>query len=210
MRTPVPATLELPDGRARLEPLAEAHAPALLEAMTAPGVWDWMPTAPPRTVDDARAAIAAALAAARTSPPTEISFAVIDRRDGRCVGATRYLDIQIPNSALEIGWTFYHPAVQRTSINTECKLLLMAHAFETLDCVRVQLKTDGRNLRSQRAILRLGAQYEGRLRRHRRLHDGFVRDTVYFSVIADDWAGVKLRLTRMLAGHAGAAPGAGT
>jgi RimJ/RimL family protein N-acetyltransferase len=95
---------------------------------------------------------------------------------------------------VEIGWTWITPAFQRTAVNTEAKLLQLTYAFETLGAGRVALKTDGRNERSQAAIARLGAVREGTLRRHMRLPDGYVRDTVYFSILADEWPGVKARL----------------
>lgn len=118
-----------------------------------------------------------------------------DRHAGSVVGWTSYLDI-VPNDArLEIGYTSYDPAVWGTVVNPECKLLLLGHAFEVLGMGRVQLKTDVRNTRSQQAIARLGATYEGTLRRYQRRRDGTVRDTVMFSVVAEDWPGVRARLT---------------
>lgn len=158
MKTPEPVELKLSGGSIQLVPLSPDHAEAFLDVANAPGVWSVLPTSPPATIAEAADIIARSLAAARSTPPTEIPFAVIRRTDGRFLGSTRYLDIQIPNHALEIGWTFYHPDAQRTSVNTECKLLLLRHAFEVLGCVRVQFKTDARNTRSQNAILRLGAQ----------------------------------------------------
>lgn len=118
-----------------------------------------------------------------------------DRHAGTVVGWTSYLDI-VPNDAwLEIGNTSYDPAVWGTVVNPECKLLLLGHAFETLRMGRVQLKTDVRNTRSQQAIARLGATYEGTLRRYQRRRDGTVRDTVMFSVVAEDWPDVRAGLT---------------
>lgn len=194
--SPKPITLELPTGLARLEPLATAHVPDLLVAAADPDIWRYLPEFQPRTSAQMLAFVEKALATAAGG--TEIPFAIIDRSSGRCIGSTRYLDIQPANRHLEIGWTWLATAAQRTSINTECKLLLLRHAFEDLSAIRVQLKTDGRNLRSQNAIMRIGAIYEGRLRQHRIMPDGFVRDTVYFSVIADEWPGVQQRLMRKL------------
>ena len=105
------------------------------------------------------------------------------------------MDIRAAHRGLEIGWTFVAPAFQRTAINTECKRLLLTHAFETLGCLRVQLKTDLRNLKSQRAIERLGAVKEGVLRQHIVYHDGYVRDSVLYSITAAEWPEVKRRLS---------------
>lgn len=123
-----------------------------------------------------------------------VPFAVIHRASGRAVGWTTYLDVDVPNERLEIGWTWYGRAHWRSAVNTESKLLLLAHAFEELGMGRVQLKTDRLNERSQAAISRLGARREGLLRRHRRRHDGSWRDTVYFSLLAEEWPEAKARL----------------
>jgi RimJ/RimL family protein N-acetyltransferase len=112
---------------------------------------------------------------------------------------TRYMDIQPRNRALEIGGTWYAAAFQRTAANTECKYLLLRHAFETLGCQRVQFKTDLRNERSQRAIERIGATREGVLRSHMLLPDGTLRSSVYFSILENEWPAVKARLELMLA-----------
>ncbi|MGE0555287.1 MAG: GNAT family N-acetyltransferase, partial [Gemmatimonadales bacterium] len=113
-------------------------------------------------------------------------------------GSTRFLEIRRPDRALEIGWTWLGEASHRTAVNTETKYLLLRHAFEDLGARRVQLKTDGRNERAQRAIERLGAKKEGVLRLHRLMWDGHVRDSVYYSVIADEWPEVKARLKGFL------------
>lgn len=126
-------------------------------------------------------------------------FAIVHQPTGKAIGSTRCLDIQPENRSLEIGWTWIGTPWQRTAINTECKYLLLRHAFETLNCVRVQLKTDARNQRSQQAILRIGAKLEGTLRKHRINYDGHIRDSVYFSVIAEEWPVVKAKLEQMLA-----------
>jgi len=107
------------------------------------------------------------------------------------VGSTRYMDIQQAHKGLEIGWTWYSPRVQSTAVNPECKLLLMKHAFEDWGAIRVQLKTDIRNERSQRAILKLGAKFEGRLRNHRIRRDGTLRYSMMYSVTKDEWPAVK-------------------
>ncbi|MHA6627663.1 GNAT family N-acetyltransferase [Pseudonocardia sichuanensis] len=117
---------------------------------------------------------------------------------GTVVGTSSYLDVSVPDARLEIGSTAYTPAVWGTAVNPDTKLALLAHAFDVLGAGRVQLKTDVRNVRSQRAIARLGARYEGTLRRYQRRADGTVRDTVLFSILAEDWPQVRARLHRTL------------
>lgn len=128
----------------------------------------------------------------------EYPFVVVQKDTGEVVGSTRFLDIDNSNQSLEIGSTWLTPAVWRSAVNTECKYLLFKHCFETLRLLRVQLKTDARNLRSQRAIERIGGVREGVLRKHRVLPDGFVRDSVYFSIVDDEWPNVKQRLESYL------------
>ena len=120
------------------------------------------------------------------------------RQQGRVVGTTSYLDVSVPDARLEIGSTVYAPGVWATRVNPETKLLLLTHCFDTLGAGRVQLKTDVRNMRSQRAIERLGARYEGTLRRYQRRADGTVRDTVLFAITAEDWPDVHRRLAKRL------------
>jgi RimJ/RimL family protein N-acetyltransferase len=122
--------------------------------------------------------------------------ALPDLPAGAIVGTTSYLDAHPRDAWLEIGYTLYTPAVWGTMVNPETKLLLFAHAFDTLHAGRVQLKTDSRNHRSQQAIARLGARYEGTLRRHYRREDGTIRDSVLFSVTTDDWPDVRRRLSQ--------------
>ncbi len=120
------------------------------------------------------------------------------RQHGRVVGTTSYLEVSPPDARLEIGSTVYAPDVWATRVNPETKLLLLTHCFHTLGAGRVQLKTDVRNVRSQRAIERLGARYEGTLRRYQRRADGTVRDTVLFAITAEDWPDVHRRLAERL------------
>ncbi|MBX3359246.1 MAG: GNAT family N-acetyltransferase [Phycisphaeraceae bacterium] len=195
-----PVTLELDGGVARLEPLAEEHGPDLMEAAREESIWRWMPFPGPTTPELMRGYLgraAAAQAAGREEP-----FAIVlkGERGARdtAIGSTRYMEIMPEHRALEIGATWIGGTWQRSAVNTECKYLLLRHAFEVLGAVRVQLKTDARNERSQRAIERIGAVREGVLRKSRILHDGFVRDTVYYSVIAGEWPGVKARLEGMM------------
>ena len=125
-------------------------------------------------------------------------FVVIDRASGQLVGATRYMRMNAPHRRLEIGTTFYASRVQRTPINSEAKLLLLTHAFEAMECVCVQFRTDHFNFASQRAIERLGAKRDGLIRNHQIL-DGRVRDTVLYSILANEWEGVKRNLQMKLA-----------
>lgn len=186
-----PVTLE---GRwARLEPPGEQHIPDLLVAAQSPEIWEFVASPPFRTADEIKAAFQQWAAASDS-----VSFAVVRRRDGRAVGMTAYLNIAPRDRALEIGGTWLDPQVWRTPINTECKYLLLRHAFETLGCIRVQLKTDSRNVRSQRAIERLGAAKEGVLRKHMIIHNGYQRDTVMYSIIETEWPAVKARLEGFL------------
>lgn len=125
---------------------------------------------------------------------TDLPFTVIQHAGGKAIGMTRYLEIDPPNRALEIGGTWYGVEYQRTAVNTECKFMLLRHAFEDLDCVRVQFKADQRNLRSQQALERIGAVREGVLRDHMVLPDGTLRSSAYFSILAAEWPAVKQRL----------------
>lgn len=194
---PRPVTLE--GRRVRLEPLTPAHAPDLLDALARdPSIFQWMTIEPPLTPAAMDAWIADALAAQAAGGV--VCFAQIAVAEGRAVGSTRYLDIRRADRGLEIGWTWLGRSWQRTGINTEAKYLLLRHAFEELGAERVQLKTDARNLQSQAAIARLGAVREGTLRRYQRTRGGGLRDTVMFSVIADEWPAVRARLEGWLAG----------
>jgi RimJ/RimL family protein N-acetyltransferase len=131
--------------------------------------------------------------------PEFIAWATVDAASGRAIGATRFGDIAPEHGRVEIGWTWIAPSHQRSAVNTEAKLLQLSYAFDELGATRVALKTDGRNEGSQAAIARLGAVREGVLRRHLRLPDGFIRDTVYYSILSDEWPAVKARLQERLA-----------
>lgn len=180
----------------RLEPLDHRHADELLEQAQNDEIWRYMPVPRPTSRADVESQIDKAWKAA--SEGLEVPFAIIDVKSGQAVGSTRYLDIHRPDRILEIGWTWLGVAAQRTAINTESKLLLLRHAFDDQGALRVQLKTDGRNTRSQQAIERLGAVKEGVLRRNRLMWDGFRRDTVYYSILDDEWSAVKSRLEGLL------------
>jgi RimJ/RimL family protein N-acetyltransferase len=179
----------------RLEPLRPHHGPELLAAARSPEIWPWMPAA--LTTERAMAQfIADAMKAEEKG--LEYAFAVVGVGNGKVLGSTRYMDVQQAHRGLEIGWTWYRPDVWGTLTNPEAKFLLLRHAFEEWGALRVQLKTDARNLRSQAAIRKLGAQYEGTLRNHRIRPDGTIRDTAMFSIIDTEWPAVKLGLLRRL------------
>ncbi len=183
--------------RARLEPLSHQHAAGLLEAATASEIWRYMPVsldspeAVSRWIDDA-------LAGHTTG--TEAVFAIVEQSSDRVIGSTRYLDIRPVHRGLEIGWTWLAKDQWRNGINTECKFLLLQHAFETLDAIRVQLKTHRLNFRSRRAIERIGAQYEGILRNAVILPDGTFRDSAYYSIVDAEWPAVRRHLLKLMSG----------
>ena len=181
----------------KLEPLDPAHAEDLLAAGADPDIWSYLPIPQPRTVGQVRAWIDQAWQLAATG--NQLPFAIVDPHTDRAIGSTRFLDIQRTSRTLEIGWTWLAASVQRGRVNTETKYLLLRHAFEDLGALRVQFKTDARNLKSQKAIERIGGVKEGVLRKQRINHDGFVRDAVYYSIIDTEWPAVKVRLTEMLA-----------
>lgn len=188
-----PAVLE--GVRVRLVPLAREHAAGIYEAAQAEEIWAYMPYAID-SLEMAEQFVEETLK--RVEQGLDLAFVVIDKETEQIIGSTRYLDISLPNKGLEIGWTWYHPSVWRSRVNTECKYLLLRHAFETLNFLRVQIKTDNRNVRSQNAIARLGAVREGVLRNHMVLGSGYVRDTVFFSVIDREWPEVKAKLEGFL------------
>ena len=181
----------------RLEPLAPAHAQDLFDSSRKPEIWEFLIAAPIGTLEEMRGWIDKAMK--QMAAGTQIWFAIVRRIDNRAVGFTSYLNISHADRGLEIGGTWLSMEVWRTAINSECKYLLLCHAFETLGCIRVQLKTDERNLRSQRAIARLGAVKEGILRKYQVTHSGHQRNTVMFSIVDSEWPGVRVRLEGMLA-----------
>ncbi len=190
--------MTLEGAHVRLEPIAQKHTDDLLIAAQFPEIWEFFIPAPIHTHEQMVAWIDKQIA--QTQAGTQIFFAIIRHVDNRVVGVTSYMNISHVDRMLEIGGTWLTPAVWRTAINTECKYLLLRHAFETLGCLRVQLKTDARNVRSQRAIARLGAVREGVLRKYQARYNGYQRDTVMFSIIDTEWQAVKARLEDMLAG----------
>jgi RimJ/RimL family protein N-acetyltransferase len=181
---------------ARLEPLSVAHAPGLAASAHHSEIWEHMRLP---LFDDAvlREAIDAALA--EHARGEGLPFTIVDATSGEQVGMTRYLDVQHEHRGLEIGWTWLTPRMWRTAINTECKYLLLSHAFEKLGCIRVQLKTSEKNLRSRRAIERIGARFEGIVRKHLVLPNGNVRSSALYSILDDEWPAVKAALEAKLA-----------
>jgi RimJ/RimL family protein N-acetyltransferase len=179
----------------RLEPLTMAHHPGLCDVGLEEELWRWIPTQV-RTVEEMAAYIATALK--EQSNGTSVPFAQIEKATGRVIGSTRYMNIERAHHRVEIGSTWIAPKWQRSAVNTESKYLLMRHAFETLGCMRLELKTDSLNAKSRAAILRIGAKEEGIFRNHMITSGGRIRHTVYFSVIDSEWPGVKSRLEAQL------------
>jgi len=177
----------------RLEPMTEAHIPALAEIGVGQDFWNFMLYGEMQKEADMRAWVKDILARVNDVP-----FVAVHLASGRVAGATRYLNIMPKDRGLEIGGTWYGPEFQRTAVNTECKYLLLKHAFETLGAIRVQLKTDSRNLRSQKAIERIGGIKEGVFRNHMILPDGTIRHSVFYSILDSEWEGVRRRLEEYL------------
>ncbi|HTF34932.1 MAG TPA: GNAT family protein [Myxococcota bacterium] len=191
--------LVLEGSAVRLEPLSMVHHAALCEASLDCGLFRFFPFRM-ETPDDLRGYIEAALR--QQALGTALPFATRDRVSGAVVGSTSYLAIERAHRRLEIGATWLAPKWQRTALNTEAKLLLLAHAIERLGMNRVEFKTDARNGRSRAALLRIGASQEGIFRAHMVMPDGYLRDSVYYSILARDWPELKLRLEQRLAASA--------
>ncbi len=173
----------------RLEPLTAGHARDLHEA-TAPETFRYFTVRPEEPTESGMAGFIEWL----ISDTARIHFAVIERASERAVGSTSYYDIRPAHRGLEIGWTWYGERVRRTAVNPECKLLLMSRAFDGLGAERVALRTDARNAQSRGAMLKFGAKEEGTLRHHLLMPDGAWRDSVYFSVLRDEWGRVRAGL----------------
>lgn len=178
-----------------LEPLTDAHADELWPAAQDPRIWQWL-----AHVGASRESfdrwMEVSVAAQREG--REGVFATRDRRSGELVGSSRYLNVRPADRALEIGWTWLNPAAWRSGVNVEQKLLMLGHAFETLGCVRVELKTDARNERSRTAMEAIPARFEGVMRNHMTVPDVGLRDSAYFSVIDSEWPRVRANLERRL------------
>jgi RimJ/RimL family protein N-acetyltransferase len=179
----------------RLEPLAPKHAAGLAEVGLDEDLWKWIPT-PLGTPEEMRAYVQTALDEQRKG--SALPFALVEKSSDCIIGSTRYGNIDRAHHRVEIGWTWVARQWQRTAINTEAKYLLLRHAFETLKCIRVELKTDSLNERSRAAILRIGAREEGTFRNHMITANGRIRHTVYFSILDSEWPAVKTRLEAKL------------
>lgn len=193
MSTPMVVTpVTLTGALVRLEPLDHQHAEDLLRAAAHDVIWTYLDEPTPRTP----ASMAALINDAHQDQTrgARLPFAVVDARTGHAIGSTSYIDIRQHDRGLEIGWTWLTPATWGSGINVEAKYLLLRHAFRELGAIRVAIKTDQRNVRSQRAVLALGATQEGVWRNHRILSDGHRRATVYYSVTDTDWPGVEPQL----------------
>jgi RimJ/RimL family protein N-acetyltransferase len=178
----------------RLEPMTIDHVPALTRAGLEPELWRLQPR-PIDTEDDMRDYVLRALAGQRLG--TVLPFTIVDQASDEVIGSTSYLDIAPEHRRLEIGATWLTSAYQRTGANTEAKLLLLTHAFETLGAIRVVFKTEVLNERSRRAIERIGAIEEGTFRKHLIAASGRTRDMVFYAILDDQWPAVKTRLTGM-------------
>ncbi|WP_404300309.1 GNAT family N-acetyltransferase [Alicycliphilus denitrificans] len=182
-----------------LEPLALAHEAGLAAAATDGELWKLRITSVPEP-QDTRAYIEAALQ--MRADGNRFAFAVLDDATGRVLGSTSYHDILPAVKRVEIGWTWYARSVQRTHVNTTAKLLMMGHAFDTLQCHVVGWRTDNYNFASQRAIERLGAKKDGVIRGHALRRDGTIRDTVMYSMRAGEWPEARAQLLYLLKQHA--------
>jgi RimJ/RimL family protein N-acetyltransferase len=178
-----------------VEPLSLAHEAEAIEAARDGELWNLWYTSVP-SPEKTRAEIERRLGLQEKG--SMLPFAVRDA-NGRFAGMTTYMNIDAANRRVEIGSTWYRKSVQRTGLNTECKLLLLTHAFETLQCIAVEFRTHWFNQQSRAAIARLGAKQDGVLRNHQLLPDGSLRDTVVFSIIASEWPAVKAHLRHLLA-----------
>lgn len=185
----------LENERVRLEPMRRDHLTALTDAGAHDELWEWT-RARATTRETMSEYIEAALAEAAAG--TAIPFVTIDMPSGTVVGSTRFGNIDRVNRRVEIGWTWISPAFQRTYVNSEAKYLMLRHAFDVWDCVRVELKTDVLNEKSRTAMLRLGAVEEGVLRRHILTYSGRFRDTIYYSILDHEWPAVRARLEARL------------
>ena len=191
-----PLTLE--GAVVRLEPIRREHAQLFWDVAKndVEDIFRWIPYAM-RTTEDFHRLIDKAFA--EQDRGESVVFATLERASGRVIGSTRFMNIDCANRRIEIGSTWIAPAWQRTAVNTEAKYLMLRHAFEVWGCMRVELKTDALNQKSRNAILRIGAREEGTLRRHLVTWTGRVRDTVYFSILDDEWPEVKDKLEARMA-----------
>jgi RimJ/RimL family protein N-acetyltransferase len=189
-------SVTLTSSHVALEPLSQSHAADLIEAVSDGKLWElWYTSVPsPHEMSseiDRRLGL--------ESAGSMLPFAVIHRESRKAVGMTTYMNVDAVHKRVEIGSTWYRKAVQRTALNTHCKLLLLAHAFETLDCIAVEFRTHFFNHQSRAGIERLGAKLDGILRSHQRARNGSLRDTAVYSIIASEWPAVRAHLKHQLA-----------
>lgn len=188
MSYPLEGNIILENDIARLEPLEEKHFELLLPVALNIELWQFTGA---YITDEKSFREYFNTALKERADNLSYPFAIYDKRINEYVGSTRYANISFPNKRLEIGWTWYHPKVQRTGINKNCKFLLLSYGFNILDLNRIELKTSHLNFKSQGAMLKIGAVKEGVLRRHYINDNGVVRDTVYFSFIKEEWPQIR-------------------
>ncbi len=192
---PWPAPVTLKGEHARLEPLSQDHCEALKRAAADGELWRlWYTMIPPPE----RMAQEIERRLSLQGSGMMLPFAVIDAKSGEPVGMTTYMNIDAVFKRVEIGSTWYRKSTQRSGVNTECKLLLLGHAFEALDCIAVEFRTHYLNQQSRRAIERLGAKLDGVLRNHMRMADGSLRDTCVYSILPGEWPAVRANLKWMI------------
>jgi RimJ/RimL family protein N-acetyltransferase len=185
------APVTLRSQRVNLKPLDQRHCDALVEAVKDGALWTlWYTSVPSPETMPAEIERRLALQVAGSMLP----FAVVDNTTGRAVGMTTYMNVDAVHRRVEIGSTWYRKSVQRTALNSQCKLMLLTHAFETLDCIAVEFRTHAFNHQSRTAIERLGAKLDGVLRNHQIASNGTLRDTYVYSIIASEWPTVKAHL----------------
>jgi N-acetyltransferase len=185
------APITLTGKQVQLVPIAPGHEHGLIEATQDGALWQLWFTSVPNPAQVAEF-ITTALDLQRTD--SALAFSIIEIRSGRILGSTRFCNIDVKSRRLEIGYTWYRRSVQRTGVNTECKSLLLQHAFEHLQCIAVEFRTNWHNHASRAAIARLGAKQDGVLRQHQIMPDGSYRDTVVFSILNSEWPAVKTQL----------------
>ena len=190
-----PESITLEGAHVRLLPLSLDHLDGLCTVGLDEELWKWVPT---RVLDRQQMRDYVELALDEQRRGLSIPFTTTLKDRGQVVGCTRYANISAKDGRLEIGWTWIGRPWQRSPVNTEAKYLMLRHAFEALGCTRVELKTDGLNEKSRKAILRIGAKQDGILRKHTMTYSGRIRDTVYFSVLDDEWPAVKAALEAKL------------
>ncbi len=194
----IPIGTALADEIVQLRPLAEGDVDGLWAAASDPEIWRYMRAGLVDSREKMVAWVAGAIAARERLG--DYPFVTVDALTGRVAGATRFMTVEPANRSLEIGGTWLGPNFQRTPLNTHAKYLMLRYAFEELRCVRVQLRTDSRNGKSQRAIERIGAVKEGTFRKDFIYPDGYQRDTIFYSIIEPEWPAVKARLENLLSG----------